>query len=303
MRTPYEILRVKPNAGEEDIRKAFRKLAKRWHPDLNPGNTQAEAHFKEANAAYDLLSDPVKRARYDKGEIDAEGRESFAHAYTSAHGAHTYTGARAQHPGGTYHFSFGDAPEDIFDNLFGQRFGGGGPGAGMRMRGHDRHHELSVDFLEAARGAKRRITLPDGRALDITIPEGVKDGQVLRLKGQGDAGFGGGSAGDLLIEVKVAPHRYFRRVDGDLHLDLPVTLAEVLRGAKVPVPTLTGPVSLTIPPGANTGTTLRLRGKGIKGGDLYVTLKVMLPPRLDEELAGFVERWSRDHPYDPRAGM
>lgn len=301
MRTPYEILGVKANASEDDIRKAFRKLAKRWHPDLNPSDKQAEARFKEANAAYDLLSDPVKRARYDKGEIDAEGRETFAHAYANAHGARAQPGADPFR-GGSHHFSFGDAPEDIFDHLFGQRFGGGAAG-GLRMRGQDRRHELKVGFLDAARGAKRRVTLPDGRSLDITIPEGVKDGQTLRLKGQGDSGFGGAPAGDLMIEIKVAPHPSFRRVDDDLHLDLPVTLGEAVKGGRVPVPTLTGSVALTVPPGSNTGTVLRLKGKGIKGGDLYVTLKVALPPRIDDDLAGFVERWSRDHPYDPRAGM
>jgi|AGTN01.1.fsa_nt_gi DnaJ-class molecular chaperone with C-terminal Zn finger domain len=293
MRSPYDILGVPPNAGEHDIRKAYRKLAKTYHPDMKPGDAQAEARFREITAAYDLLSDASKRARFDRGEIDAEGRETFAHAYADARAGagHPFRGGSGGQ--GSYSFSFsGDGPDDLFDHLFGQHFSGG---AG-RSRGQDVRKALSVDFTEAALGAVKRLNL-GGRTLDVTIPAGLKDGQTLRLKGQGDLG------GDLLVEVSVAPHRVFTRKGDDVHVELPVTLAEAVQGAKVPVPTLTGRVMVTVPPGANNGTVLRLKGKGIAGGDQYVTLRLALPERVDAELAGFIARWEAGHPYDPRAGM
>ncbi|MEW5729106.1 MAG: DnaJ C-terminal domain-containing protein [Pseudomonadota bacterium] len=291
MRTPYDILGVKRTASEDEIRKAFRKLAKQYHPDLNPGNKEAEARFKEVNAAYDLLSDPGKRARFDRGEIDAEGREIFAHAHAGA-GAQ---GFRFRQEGGAEDLG------DLFSHLFGERFGGGH--GDFRMRGGDLRHAVTVDFMDAALGARRRVTLADGRSLDVTIPAGLREGQVLRLKGQGAPGFGGDVAGDLLLEVHVAPHKLFRRVDDDIHLDLPVGLAEAVAGARVAVPTVHGTVTMSIPPGSNTGTVLRLKGKGIKGGDQYVTLRVMLPRAPDPELTAFVKDWAARHPYDPREGL
>ena len=305
MRSPYDILGVTPGASENDIRKAFRKLAKKLHPDLNPGDKQAENRFKEVNSAYDLLSDPAKRARFDRGEIDAEGRETFSHAYAGAHGGFGggfnsggfgggpfRTGAGR----GDFNFSFsGEPPEDLFEHLFGQQFGGRG-----KARGQDVRAKLNVDFTEAALGAVKRVAV-GGRTLDVTIPAGLSDGQVLRLRGQGETGPGG--AGDVLVEVAVQPHHLFTRKGNDIHLEVPVTLAEAVLGARITVPTLTGRVSVAVPAGANTGTVLRLKGKGVKGGDQYVTLRLVLPERIDDELAGFVRDWSARHPYDPRVGM
>ncbi|HTH16630.1 MAG TPA: DnaJ domain-containing protein, partial [Magnetospirillum sp.] len=223
MRSPYDILGVTLNASDEDVRKAFRKLAKKLHPDVNPGNKEAENRFKEANAAYDLLSDPAKRARFDRGEIDAEGKETFAHAYANAHGAGGFGGDPFRGGGtqGSYHFSFGgDAPEDLFEHMFGggrSPFGARSPfgSHAPRSRGEDVRASLTVDFTDAALGATKRVTL-SGRSLDVTIPAGLKDGQTLRLKGQGEPGPGGGPAGDLLIEVSVAPHKLFTRKGDDI---------------------------------------------------------------------------------------
>ncbi|MGE5506680.1 MAG: DnaJ C-terminal domain-containing protein [Actinomycetota bacterium] len=309
MRDPYDILGVPKTAGEAEIRKAFRKLAKEWHPDMKPGDKTAEARFREINAAYDLLSDKDKRARFDRGEIDAEGRERYAHAHAGAGGA-GFGGAAG--PGGfNFHFGGGGPEaadmEDLFSHLFGQGAGRArgqtGPGAGFRMRGEDLRHALTVDFLDAANGATRRITLPDGRALDVSIPAGINDGQTLRLKGQGAPGLGGDAAGDLLLEVRVAPHRLFTRTGNDIRIEVPVSPVEAVDGGRITVPTVSGPVAVTVPRGANTGTVLRLKGKGVKGGDQYVTLKVVLPPGVDDELAATLRAWSARHPFDPRAGL
>lgn len=297
---PYEVLGLKKGAGSEEVKKAYRKLARTLHPDLNPGNKEAEDRFKDVSAAYDFLSDPDRKARYDRGEIDASGAEKPRWgAY------HTYAeGARGGKYGGG-----GFTAEDIISEIFGRRGRGGFWGGEtaeheFSMRGADAHYSLQVSFLEAALGASKRITLPTGKGLDVRIPPGTEDGQTLRLKGQGNPGVGKGPAGDAYIEVKVAPHPHFSRQGLDVHLDLPVTLPEAVLGAKVTVPTIHGAVSLTIPAGANTGTTLRLRGKGVqKGdrrGDQFVHLKVQLPEKPDPELESFLREWAKGHDYDVR---
>ncbi len=298
-RNPYEVLGVKPETSDEEIARAYRKLAKRYHPDLNPGNKEAEARFKEIAAAYDLLSDKEKRARFDRGEIDASGAERPERAYS-------YRGFAEDAPGARYHAGEGVGPEDL-DDLF-AFFGRGARGGEVRMRGPDHHFVLTVDFLDAVNGARRRLNLAPERSLDVNIPAGVHDGQILRLAGQGGAGIGGGSPGDALIEVHVAPHPFFRREGDDIHLDLPVTLGEAVLGGRITVPTATGAVAMTIPPHSNTGKVLRLRGKGVarsdgSHGDEYVTLKVTLPEGADRDLAAFLREWAPKHPYDPRQGM
>jgi DnaJ-class molecular chaperone len=300
---PYTILGVKREASAAEIKRAYHKLAKQLHPDLNPGKKTAEARFKAVSAAYDLLSDPEKRARYDRGEIDASGAERPDRAYYRQHAD------SAQ--GGRYHADSGVFEEadlgDIFADLFGPDRGGGAR-TKFRMRGPDRSFTLTVDFLEAARGAKKRISLEPGHSIDVTIPPGFKDGQILRLAGQGGPGMGGGAPGDALIEVRVEPHPYFRREGDDIRIELPVTLGEAVLGAKITVPTIGGPVALTVPKGSDTGTVLRLRGRGIAApgraaGDQYVTLKIVLGGKPDAELEAFVRDWAPRHPHDPRRTM
>jgi DnaJ-class molecular chaperone len=291
---PYEVLGVKKTATEDELRKAFRKAAKQHHPDLNPGNKAAEARFKEINAAYDMLSDATKRARYDKGEIDASGAERPDRQF--------YRGFAEGAEGGKYH-GFSNIDLDDLGGIFSEVFRGRGGGrGGPRMRGPDRQFKLTVDFLDAVNGAKRRVSMGE-RDIDITIPAGIEDGQVLRLQGQGETGVGGGPKGDALIEVHVAPHAFFRRDGKDIRVELPVTLAEAVLGGRVEVPTTTGNVAMRIPKHSNSGTVLRLKGKGIKGGDQYVTLRVALPESPDPELDTFVEGWKGAAAYNPRRGM
>src|SRR5260370_10667872 len=279
-RNPYEVLVVKKDASEEQIRSAYRKLAKRYHPDLNPGNKESEGRVKEKAGANDILWDKDKRARFDLGEIDARGAEGPEHAYSR------YRGFAEGAPGEKYeyHSAEGMAPEDLDDlfAFFGQGARGGRGGGTMRMRGGDQHYTLTVDFLAAVNGARQRLNLAPDRSLDVTIPPGVRDGQVLRLQGQGSPGINGGPPGDALIEIHVAPHPFFRREGDDIHLHLPVTLGQaVLRGQGI-VPTPSGPVSMTIPANSNTGRVLRLKGRGAaapegRRGRAGVTLQSIVP--------------------------
>jgi DnaJ-class molecular chaperone len=301
---PYSILGVARTASQDDIKAAFRKLAKKHHPDLNPGNAAAEQKFKAASAANELLSDPDKRKAFDSGEIDAEGKPSERTFYRQY--ADAQEGARYQHAGAEE-----AAFADIFADLFNR--GGAGPGAGAGgtarpMRGQHVQARLPVAFLQAARGETTRISLPDGRNLDVTIPAGTDDGQVLRLRGQGDAGWNGGPAGDLLIEIQVEPHPHFRRDGDDIHLDLPVTIAEAVLGGKIEVPTLSGAVQLTVPRHSDHGKRLRLRGRGIPAhagrpaGDLYVTLHLVVG-HSDKPLEEALSAWAARHPDNPRRHM
>src|SRR5579862_1672453 len=304
MRDPYDVLGVPKSASEADIKKAFRALAKKHHPDTKGGDAAAQKRFQEISAAYDIVGDKEKRTKFDQGVIDANGNPRGFDP-----------GAGGFRPGagpGDFHFAWGDADaaEGGFraEDILGEIFGGGGGGRRRRARrGEDYSLAMTIGFEDAARGGTRRITLPDGRELDVRIPVGLRDGQQIRLKGQGGAGRENGPSGDLLLTVHVAAHPWFVRDGNDLKMDLPITLKEAVLGGKATVPTLTGPVTLTIPAGSNTGRSLRLKGKGIAGhgglpaGDLYVRLVVMLPDKPDQALKDFASRWSAD--YNPRVRL
>ena len=294
---PYKVLGVERDVSEADLRTAYRKLAKKLHPDLNPGSSKAEDAFKNVATAYDLLSDPSKRALFDRGEIDASGSERPRQPYyrdqAERDAGHPYGGDQG----------FGDfGGEDIFAQMFGR---GGRPN--LDRPGADARYRLELDFLEAFNGGKRTLTLPDSQALDVTIPPGTRTGQTLRLRGKGGPGIGKGPPGDALIEVEVRPHPVFKLKGDDIHVDLPLGLREAVLGGRVNVPTPSGPVSMTVPKWSNTGAVLRLRGKGLvrtgsTTGDEYVTLRLTLPTEPDAELQDFVSRWGKAEHHKTEQG-
>lgn len=303
----YGELGVSKTADAETIRRAYRKLAKDLHPDRNPGDKGSEDRFKAVNAAFDILGDPDKREKYDRGEIDADGRETHGFGRGGFGG---FGGGGGPFNGAGARFEGAD-----FDDILSQMFGGSGPFGGVggtagrgqprsEPRGFDVRARLEIDLEEAILGAKKRIAFSDGRTIEVTIPAGAADGQVLRLKGQGAQGRSG-AAGDALIELSVRPHPVFRREGADLHADLPVSVPDAVLGAKVQAPTPEGEVTLTVPKGSNTGKVLRLKGRGAtqeggKRGDLFVRLEVVLPETPDPALERFAEEWRRERPYTPR---
>jgi DnaJ-class molecular chaperone len=294
MQDPYKTLGVSRTASQEDIKKSYRRLVKEYHPDVNPGDTLVEQRFKEVSAAYDLIGDKDKRARFDRGEIDADGNERPDAAFRRAWaGASARARRNANHQ--TYRGGFGG--HDFFEDLFNK--------GGIKTKGADVSYTLEVDFVGAALGTRKRLVLSDGRGMEVTVPPGSRDGDTLRLRGQGLSGLGGGANGDALVTLKVLEHPHFVRKDQDIHLEVPVTLKEAVLGATIEVPTIDGKVAVRVPRGTNNGTSLRLRGKGLPDrqtgarGDQYVKLRLELPDRPDLALNDFVAGW---HPadYDPR---
>lgn len=291
-KNPYEVLGVKKDASEADIKVAYRKLARKHHPDLNPSDKNAGEKFKEINTANALLSDKENRAAFDRGEINMEGHQQYQQKpqqqQTYRDFADGQQGERYQFNGGDFNF------EDLFGGL-----GGRTRGTGF---GHpppaDIHYSIDVDFLEAVRGAKKRITMPDGKALDINIPDGIEEGQQLRLKGQGS-----NPSGDAYVEIHIRSHPFFTRKGKDITIELPISLPESVLGGKIQVPTIHGVVEMTIPKGTSSGATLRLKGKGIKAGDQYVKLKLIMPKEIDAELEEAIRKWSETHAYNPRIAM
>jgi len=331
MRDPYEVLGVDRKASAADIKSAFRGLAKKLHPDANKNDPKAASRFAEINAAYEILGTDDKRKAYDRGEIDAEGKPRFQ-------GFHPGAGAR---PGGGFTpegdfetFSFGPEGftrttrrgrggggfggfEDILKEAFGS-MGGAGGGAGPRVHrggaafeaedlgsGADVTAALTITLPDAAHGVAQRLRLPSGKDVEVKIPAGIADGQQVRLRGQGMPGPSG--AGDVLITVSIAPHAIFTLEGADLRLDLPITLDEAALGAKVRVPTLDKPVEITIPAWTSSGRTFRLKGKGFPAkagrGDLFATVRIVLPERSDPGLEALMQKWRTEKPYDPRKGM
>jgi len=292
---PYATLGVGKNASEDDIRRAFRKLAKELHPDIAKGT---EERFKKVSSAYEILGDPDKRRAYDRGEIDGRGDPRHPGSRQYARGARAGAAAGA---GGFDEFGFGDIFSDIF--------GAAGQRAGARpnfvSKGHDVRYTLEVDFLEAVSGATKRVTLPAGGTLDLNVPAGVADAQVLRLKGRGQRGAGGAEAGDALVEIRVRPHPQFKRDDDDILLEIPITIDEAVLGGKIEVPTVSGRVTLTLPKGTSSGRVFRLKGKGVKSagrseaGDQLVAVRIVLPESIDDNLAYFFSEWKQKHGYDP----
>jgi DnaJ-class molecular chaperone len=304
---PYKVLGVDKTATQDEIKKAYRALAKKLHPDLHPDDSRKQAEFQAVSGAYDLLRDPETRRRYDAGEIDASGHERPERQYY-----HQYAGTdrgRRYDPSGQGE-EFADM-SDFFSDLFGR---GGRQGGGARYGqefsapGQDFRYQLEVDFLEAARGGKRSVTMPDGARIDLTIPAGLQDGQTLRLKGKGGEGYGKGPRGDALVTVGVRPHPVYSRDGNDILIDVPITVDEAVLGGKIEVPTIGGKVSLTVPKGASTGRKLRLKGKGIKpargtAGDQIVTLRIMLPDKISHDLEEIAKSWRAKSKHDPRKSL
>lgn len=294
---PYTVLGVARSASEEEVRAAFRRQAKTSHPDLHPGDNAAADRFKKLSAAYEIIGDSEKRRQFDAGLINAAGEpvRGFGERHPHAHGA----------SGGT---QFTDAMSDILWGEGGWAGGRGGAGRpGFRARGQDVRYTLEVDFLEAIGGVKKRVTIPDGGVLDLAVPEGVTDGQVLRLKGKGKPGLGGGEVGDALVEIRVRPHADYERVGDDITMTVPISLDEAILGGKIEIATPTGRVQLTLPKGTSSGQVFRLRGKGVRiatghrHGDLLVSVKIVMPAQIDSELSYFISEWRQRNRYDPRA--
>jgi DnaJ-class molecular chaperone len=326
MRDPYDVLGVSKSASAAEIKSAFRRQAKKLHPDANKHDPRAAARFAELNAAYEILGEADKRKAFDRGEIDAEGKPRFQgfEGFGAGRGPgggfgregvfETFSFGRDgfQHARGRAGGGFGGLGgfEDILKEAFGGAARSGRPGS-FRFEedlggGQDITAALTITLPEAAGGTNKRVKLPTGREVDVKIPAGLNDGQTIRLKGQG-AGGAGGRAGDLLIAVSIAAHPLFTRAGADLRLELPITLYEAVLGAKVRVPTLEGAVELAIPPGTSSGRTFRLKGKGFPAkdgkGDLLAAVRIVLPEGGDMELEELMRKWRKTKPHDPRKDM
>jgi len=323
MRDPYSVLGVAKSASESEIKKAFRGLAKKYHPDQNKDDPEAQQRFAEVNQAYEIVGDKEKRAQFDRGEIDAEGKQRFqANGFEGFSGFEDFGGAAG---GGTRGFkaTSGGSFDDILNDIFGGFRGGGpragarpgaGPGAGFagarakappKTKGQNAEIVARVSLEDIVNSGKTQVTLPSGKTVNVTLPKGVEEGEKIRLKGQGYPGENGGPAGDAMVEVRFKAHKLFDVKGSDLHLDLPITLYEAVLGAKVRTPTLSGAVNLTIPPNTSSGKSMRLKGKGLPTktgghGDLLVKVQIIMPPHSDDELDTLMKAWKEITPYRAR---
>lgn len=294
---PYQVLGVSKDASQEEIRLAFRKLAKKYHPDLNPGSKEAERKFQEINNANDIVGDPDRRAKYDNGEIDDTGTARPQHGYGSqTRGGPFYY--ETQEGGGRYAGGYEEFDPNFFEDLFGAKFGGYQGFSKNVRQPTDEFYRLEINFSEALLGAEQELKLPSGKSVKVKIPGGIESGKQLRLKGVGNQN------ADVYVEILVRPSNIFTRDGNNLYVEMPVTIYEAILGGEIKVPTLTSPVILKVPPNSNTGTKLRIKGKGggseSERGDIIVTLTIVAPQTIDNELKDFLTKWSRDHRYDPR---
>lgn len=299
MKDLYNILGISRDASQADVKKAYRTLAKKYHPDTNKDDPKIADRFKEVSAAYAILGNEQQRTRYDRGEIDETGAETRSHANPFGFGG----GARQSRASGGFSDFDMDEAQDIFSDFFRsatRRKGGNGGKSNPfersgRQKGLDISYQITIGFEESITGSTRRLTLNDGKNVDIKIPQGIKNGQVIRLAGQGGPGVGKGPKGDALVEVRVAPHPYYKRDGLDIHLELPISLDEAVLGGDIEVPTPKGRLTIRIPKNSSSGKRLRLKGKGVKRGDeignMYVSLKLMLPTERDAELEKAIKQW------------
>jgi len=311
---PYSELGVSKSATQEEIKVAYRKLAKKYHPDLNPGSKEAEMKFKNISQAYDWIGTPENRAKFDRGEFYEDTAQAGAGPGFGQHrrGPYYYQTQEGgpKYGEGRYTQNFGEGiDEGFFESIFGKFSEGRAHAGGRRSQqfsGEDHHYQMEVDLKDAVLGSEKEITLATGKRMNMKIPAGIFDGAKLRFSGQGGPGIGGGPAGDAYVEIHIRPDRRFKRVESDLVFELPISITEAVFGAEVRVPTMEGEVLLKIPPHSNTGTRLKIRGKGMvnkttrKRGDEIVELKVLLPKKIDAELEEALKKWQSKHSYNPR---
>jgi DnaJ-class molecular chaperone len=302
---PYKTLHVEKNASLNEIKKSYRKLAKQYHPDLNPGNKEAERKFKDISHAFDQIGTEDARAKFNRGETEEQQRHQYEQYQKAHHG-------RQQKSGHHYSSSFGEGHdgEDLFESLFGagvkrSNGRGGSSSQGMNFAGEDELYQMDVDFIEAALGSEKVITLPNGKKLQIKIPAGIESGKKLKFKGLGRPGIGTGPSGDVYVQINIKSLSGFTRVENDIHTEVAISFFEAINGAEIEVPTIEGPVMLKVPAGVSSGSKLRVRHKGVGHGDSrgnqIVTLKIVMPKNVTPKMKEALELLQNQYAYNPRA--